>query len=114
LLTKHNKRCLAFETKIFKKRDSVTSLAQKQRDILTTTQHVARSTIACMFNNLTNKQCSTCLTTSWANNVQHVWQRVERTMFNMLDNEHNKQEESFLVYKSLKNTTLLWIVFNLF
>ena len=33
----------------------------EQRDILTTTQHVARSTIVYMFDDLTNEQCSTCL-----------------------------------------------------
>ena len=41
----------------------------EQRDILTTAQHVARSTIVYMFDDLTSEQCSTCLIASKANNA---------------------------------------------
>ncbi len=78
--------------------------------MLITTQYVARSTIACMFDDLTNEQCSTCLTTSKANNarrVRHVRQRTKRATFDVFDNEHDEQEESSLVYRSSKHDSLI-------
>ena len=65
--------------------------SSKQRDILTTTQHVARSTIVYMFDDLTNEQCSTCSTTNKASNVRHVRQRAKRAMFDTFDNEQSEQ-----------------------
>ncbi len=54
----------------------VTSLARKQRGILTTAQHVARSTAACMLDGLASEQCSTCSTASWASSARHARQRA--------------------------------------
>jgi len=87
----------------------VTSLSSEQRDILTTTQHVARSTTICMFDDLASEQRLTCLTMSKASNarVRHVRQRAKRAMFDMFDNKLSEQGESSLVYIDLLNTTLL-------
>jgi len=83
--------------------------SSEQRGILTTAQHVARSTTACMLDDLANEQCSTCLTTSRANNarVRHARQRAKRAMLDMLDNEHSEQGGSPLVYRSPKHDFLM-------
>ncbi len=73
-----------------------------------------------MFDNLANERCSTCLTTSKANNarVRHVRQRAKRVVFDMFDNEHSEQEKSSLVYRFPKydfliNRVQLILSFNL-
>jgi hypothetical protein len=84
--------------------------SSEQRGILTTAQHVARSTTACMLDGLASEQCSTCSIASWASNVRrvrHARQRAKRAMLNMFNSEHSKQEESSLVYKSSKHDSLI-------
>jgi hypothetical protein len=84
--------------------------SSEQRDILTTAQHVARSTTACMLDDLASEQCSTCSITSWASSARrarHARQRAERAVLDMLDSEHSKQEKSSLVYRSSKHDFLI-------
>ncbi len=83
--------------------------SSKQRDILTTTQHVARSTTIYMLDDLVSEQCSTCSTTSKANNVRvrHVRQRAKRAIFDMFDNERSEQKKSSLVYRFPKHDFLI-------
>ncbi len=63
----------------------------EQRGILTTAQHVARSTTACMLDDLASEQCSICSTASWASNARYARQRARRAMLDMLDNELGEQ-----------------------
>jgi len=83
--------------------------SSKQRDILTTAQHVARSTTICMLNNLTSEQCSICLTASRASSAytRHARQRAKQAVLDMLDSERSEQERSSLVYRSSKHDFLM-------